>query len=168
MLALLGLLAVAGYQNRDKISGALNDLKSRSGTSADGTPDILSGLANGLSGLLNGQGGGGLGGLLGGLGGGGLAGGLNDLLGTFKDNGQADVADSWVNPSVPTQGLRPDQVEAAIGSDTLAELSTRTGLSREELLERLAKNIPQAVDALTPNGQMPTEEQLRERLLPAA
>ena len=167
MLALLGLLAVAGYQNRDKISGAINDLKSRSRTSTDGTPDILGGLTNGLGGLLNGQGGG-LGGLLGGLGAGGLAGGLSDLLGTFKDNGQAEIADSWVNTSVPTQGLRPDQVEAAIGSDTLAELSTRTGLSREELLERLAKNIPQAVDALTPNGQMPTEEQLRESLLPAA
>ena len=172
MLALLGLLAVAGYQNRDKISGAIDDLKARSPKGPDGSPDVLGGLAGSLGGLFGGDGStsgsGGLGGLLNGLGAGGLAGGLNDLLGSFRDAGQNDVADSWVNPAVPTQGLRPDQVEAAIGSENLAELSQRTGLSREELLQRLASAIPETVDRLTPGGQMPTEDELRQRFLPAS
>jgi uncharacterized protein YidB (DUF937 family) len=47
-------------------------------------------------------------------------------------------------------------------------LSQRIGISRDELLKRLATAIPQAVDTLTPGGQMPTEEQVRQRLLPAA
>ena len=111
---------------------------------------------------------GGFGDILKGLGAGGLAGGLGDLLGSFRNAGQAEVADSWVNPAVPTQGLRPDQVEQAIGSENLAELAQRTGLSREELIERLAKTIPQAVDTLTPNGQMPSDDDIRQRLLPAA
>ena len=38
----------------------------------------------------------------------------------------------------------------------------------EELIERLAKTIPEAVDTLTPDGNMPTDEQLRQRLMPAA
>jgi uncharacterized protein YidB (DUF937 family) len=172
MLALLGLLAVAGYQNKDKISGAIDDLKARSPKGPDGSPDVLGGLAGSLGGLFGGDGstsgGGGLGGLLNGLGVGGLAGGLNDLLGSFRDAGQHDVADSWVNPAVPTQGLRPDQVEAAIGSENLAELAQRTGLSREELLRRLASAIPETVDRLTPGGQMPTEDELRQRFLPAS
>ena len=178
MLALLGLLAVAGYQNRDKLSGALNDLKSRSPTDPSGNPDVLGGIANSLGGLFNGgptspdgtraAGAGGFGDLLNGLGAGGIAGGLGELIGSFKNAGQAEVADSWVTPGVPTQGLRPDQVEQAIGAEDLAELSQRTGLSREELIDRLAKVIPEAVDNLTPNGEMPTEEQLRERFLPAA
>jgi uncharacterized protein YidB (DUF937 family) len=174
MLALLGLLAVAGYQNRDKLAGAYDQLKSRSPQNPDGSPDILGGLGESLGGLFGGNsaGGnrsGGLGDLLGGLGAGGLAGGLGDLLGSFRSSGQADVADSWVNPAVPTQGLRPDQVEQAIGSENLAELSQRTGLSREELIERLAKTIPEAVDRLTPNGQMPTsDDEIRRRFLPAA
>ena len=105
MLALLGLLAVAGYQNRDKISEALDGLKNRT-PSPDGKP------REGLDGILDG-----LGGLLGGAaGGGGLAGGLGDLMDTFKKSGQADVADSWVTPGVPTKGLTPNQVEQAIGA----------------------------------------------------
>jgi uncharacterized protein YidB (DUF937 family) len=150
MLALLGLLAVAGYQNRDKISEALNGLKNRA-PSPDGKP------REGLEGILDG-----LGGLLGGAaGGGGLAGGLGDLMDTFKQSGQADVADSWVNPSVPTKGLTPAQVEQAIGANNLDELTRRTGLSREELLSRLSTAIPENVDRLTPNGKFPTEDEAR-------
>ena len=150
MLALLGLLAVAGYQNRDKISEALNGLKNRA-PSPDGKP------REGLDGILDG-----LGGLLGGAtGSGGLAGGLGDLMDSFKQSGQADVADSWVNPSVPTKGLTPAQVEQAIGANNLDELTRRTGLSREELLSRLSTAIPENVDRLTPNGKFPTEDEAR-------
>ena len=172
MLALLGLLAVAGYQNRDKIGAALNNLQTGAGAPG-GTPGTT-GAAGGLGGLIGGLGdalgggSGGLGGLLGGLGAGGLTGGLGDLMNSFKDAGHGEVANSWVDPSVPTQGLTPDQVEHAVGADNLAELSQRTGLSRDELLKRLATAIPQTVDSLTPGGQMPTEEQVRQRLLPSA
>jgi len=146
MLALLGLVAVAGYQNRDKIGAALNNLQTGAG---GGSQD-------------------GLGGLLGGLGGGGLAGGLGELINSFRSAGHGDVANSWVDPSVPTRGLRPDQVEQAVGEENLRELAQRTGLSREELVERLSKTIPETVDRLTPNGQMPTEEEARQRLMSGA
>jgi uncharacterized protein YidB (DUF937 family) len=170
MLALLGLLAVAGYQNRDKISGALDNLKARAPQNPDGSPDLLGGLGNLLGGGAPAADGsrGGFGDLLSGLGAGGLAGGLGDLLGSFRNAGQAEIADSWVNPAVPTQGLRPDQVEQAVGAENLAELSQRTGLSREDLIERLAKAIPEAVDGLTPEGRMPSDDEVRQRLLPAA
>jgi uncharacterized protein YidB (DUF937 family) len=39
----------------------------------------------------------------------------------------------------------------------LATLSQQTGLSREELLARLSKNLPDAVDKYTPEGRLPTE-----------
>jgi uncharacterized protein YidB (DUF937 family) len=104
--------------------------------------------------------------MLSGLGAGGLAGGLGDLLGSFRNAGHAETADSWITPGVPTQGLRPDQVEAAIGDEDLAELSQRTGLSRSELIERLAKVIPSAVDDLTPEGRMPSEDDFRQRFGP--
>jgi uncharacterized protein YidB (DUF937 family) len=150
MLALLGLLAVAGYQNRDKISDALQGMKDRS-QSPDGKPQ------DGLGGILDG-----LGGLLGGAaGGGGLAGGLGDLMDSFKRSGQADVADSWITPGVPTKGLQPHEVERAIGADNLEELTRRTGLTRDELLQRLSKAIPENVDKLTPDGRFPTEDEAR-------
>lgn len=157
LVALLGLLAVAGYQNRDKIAGALEGLGKTTGR-----PGSANG---GLGGMLSG-----LGDLLGPANGGGnvLTGGLGDLLNTFKTAGQGEVADSWVNPAVPTRGLTPEQVEQAIGADNLNELTQRTGLSRQELLQRLATAIPSAVDKLTPGGNMPTEAEARTQLLPAA
>lgn len=62
------------------------------------------------------------------------------------------------------QGLKPSEVEQAIGRDNLAELSKRTGLSHEELIQRLSTAIPETVDRLTPDGQMPTEDEARSRL----
>jgi len=153
MLALLGLLAVAGYQNRDKIADALKGLQGRTD---DGQPS-----SGGLGEIL-----GNLGDMLGGGTGTGqgnvLTGGLGDLLDTFRGAGQAETADSWVTPGVPTKGLTPQEVEQAVGNNNLDELSRRTGLSRDELLQRLATAIPETVDRMTPGGQMPTEEQARQ------
>lgn len=160
MMALLGLLAVAGYQNRDKIADALGGL----------------GRQNGMQPGQGGAGAGGLGGILAGLGdlfggqsstgaGNTITGGLNDLIDRFKTSGQAETADSWTNMAVPTRGLTPAQVEQAVGADNLAELSERTGLTRDELLQRLATAIPETVDRLTPGGRMPSEEEARAQLL---
>lgn len=149
MMALLGLLAVAGYQNRDKISDALKGLQSPGGGKQDG----LGGLLGGLGGLVGGAGAGS---------GNGLGGGLGELLNSFKSAGQSETADSWVTPGVPTKGLTPDQVEQAIGSENLDELANRTGLSRQDLLQRLATSIPETVDKLTPEGRMPTEDEARQ------
>jgi uncharacterized protein YidB (DUF937 family) len=55
------------------------------------------------------------------------------------------------------QPLQPDQVERAIDPATLDELSRQTGLSREELVERITKDLPKSVDTLTPTGQMPQD-----------
>ena len=167
MLALLGLLAVAVYQNRDKIGAAINNMQGSAGGTPGASGGGLGGLLGGLGGALGGVGSaGGLGGLLGGLGAGSLTGGLGELMNSFKDSGHGEVANSWVDPSVPTQGLTAAQVEQAVGAENLAELAKTTGLSRDELLKRLATAIPQTVDTLTPNGQMPTEEQARQVLLP--
>ncbi|WP_055045262.1 YidB family protein [Devosia sp. A16] len=149
LLALLGLLAVAGYQNRDKIGEALKGLQG-SGTGAGGQAGGLGGMLGGLGDLLSGNGSKNV-----------LSGGLGDLLDTFRSSGQKETADSWVTPGVPTKGLSPDEVATAIGEENLAELSQRTGLSREDLLKRLATAIPETVDKMTPDGRLPDEEQAR-------
>jgi uncharacterized protein YidB (DUF937 family) len=84
---------------------------------------------------------------------------------SFRNSGQAETADSWVTVGVPTKGLSPSQVEQAVGAENLAELSQRTGLSREELLKRLATAIPESVDRLTPGGNIPqSDAEIRDRL----
>jgi uncharacterized protein YidB (DUF937 family) len=150
MVALLGLLAVAGYKNRDKIKEMLGAQQG-----ASGGPGLNA--RPGQQGALGGLGG--LGGLLGGLGAGGvLSGGIGELVERFKRNGQAQAADSWVSTG-PNQPLAPDQLEKAIGPDTLKSLSQHTGLSRDELLSRLTREVPDAVDKFTPQGRLPTEDE---------
>ena len=127
MTALLGLLAIAGYQNRDKL-GEL--LKGATGNAPAGTGDQQ--------------------GPLGGL----LGGGLNELLERFKQNGQGDAAESWINKG-PNKELPPPQLKQAIGADVLATLEQQTGLSQEELLARLSRELPTAVDRYTPDGRLP-------------
>ena len=150
MTALLGMLALAGYQNRDKITEMLTG----AGTSGPNTGAGQSG----LGGIL-----GSLGGLLGGAGshGGGTGGagsllnnGLNELLDSFKQNGQGDTAQSWIEPG-PNKEISPPQLKQAIGSDVLALLEQKTGLSQQELLARLSRELPSAIDKYTPDGRVP-------------
>ena len=56
--------------------------------------------------------------------------------------------------------LPPDQLQQALGEDTIQSLMQKTNLSREELLGRLSTVLPQAVDGLTPDGRVPTETPL--------
>src|SRR5689334_18299788 len=87
MTALLGLLAIAGYQNRDKLAEMLSGSSNSPGRSDLGTGQQGSG--GRLGGLLGNLGAaGGIGGLLGG--------GLNELMESFRQHGQGDVAESWV------------------------------------------------------------------------
>lgn len=149
MVAFLGLLAAAGYQNRDKIAEVLGGLKQQPG----GEPGSANPPRTEGGGLGN------LGGLLGGAGiGSVLSGGLRDLVERFKQNGQGEVADSWVRPG-PNQTVGPDQLEKAIGPDVLNMLVQQTGLSRDELLSRLSREVPAAVDKFTPEGRLPTEDE---------
>ena len=149
MVALLGLLAVAGYQNRDKIAEMLGGLKQQpgGGSSQSNQQGGTGGVLGKLGGMLSGASAGGV-----------LSGGLRDLVERFKQNGQGQAADSWVGTG-PNQQLAPDQLEQAIGPDVLDTLSQQTGLSREELLSRLTRELPAAVDKFTPAGRLPTEDE---------
>ena len=149
MTALLGLLAVAGYQNRDKIKEMLGGLtQSPSGQTGRGSQGSQGGGALGnLGGLLSGASVGSV-----------LSGGLRDLIERFKQNGQGTAVDSWVKTG-PNQPVGPEQLQQAIGPEVLNTLSQQTGLSREELLARLRRELPAAVDKFTPDGRLPNEDE---------
>jgi uncharacterized protein YidB (DUF937 family) len=141
MTALLALLAIAGYQNRDKIVEMLRGAgQNKPGAEGQG----------GIGGLLAqlGLGGASAGGILGG--------GLDELMERFKQSGQSETAESWVNNG-PNKPCTADQLERAIGPEVLDTLSKQTGLSRDELVTRLCRELPDAVDKYTPQGRLPTE-----------
>jgi len=149
LTALLALLAFAGYQNRDKLADLLRGAQ----RNPESPPQVPEG---GTGGALPGNLGGALSGKsIGDL----LSGGLRDLVDGFTQKGHGDVAESWVGRG-PNKQIAPPQLENAIGSDVLENLSKLTGLSREEILSRLSKHLPEAVDKYTPEGRVPTAAEL--------
>jgi uncharacterized protein YidB (DUF937 family) len=83
-------------------------------------------------------------------------GGLGDLLDSFKKAGQGDAADSWVGTG-PNKAIAPEHVEKAISPEVLDQLAQQTGMSRAEILDRLSKDIPDAINEMTPDGKLPPE-----------
>ncbi|WP_420103760.1 YidB family protein [Bosea sp. (in: a-proteobacteria)] len=151
LAALLGLLAVAGYQNRDKISDWLNSRGAGQPGSVPpvGQPGIEPEQANQGGGLL-----GGLGGMLGAGGIGAMLNtGIGELVDRFNQAGQGDKANSWINQG-PNQPVAPSDLEQALGPEMLDRLAQHTGLSRQDLLDRLSAVLPDAVDRYTPDGRL--------------
>ena len=145
MTALLGLLAVAGFQNRDKIQEMLGG-PGQGGPAPTGMPSGQGGLGGILGNLGGALGGGGAGGL--------LSGGLGQLVDRFRENGHGDAADAWVRQG-PNTEIRPEHLRSAIGPDVLDTLSRQTGLTHDDLLSRLSRELPSAVDRYTPDGRLP-------------
>ena len=86
-----------------------------------------------------------------------MSGGLSDLLKTFQQNGYGQKAGSWVKPG-SNEDIDGDQLPAAIGPEVLDELAAKTGFSREEIISRLSRDLPRAVDDLTPDGAVPNDD----------
>jgi uncharacterized protein YidB (DUF937 family) len=84
-----------------------------------------------------------------------VMGGLSDLIGKLTAGGAAPQVNSWVGPG-QNQPIQPGQLGGALGQNVLNELSQRTGMSQQELLNQLAVALPQLINHLTPNGRMPT------------
>jgi uncharacterized protein YidB (DUF937 family) len=145
-MLLLGVLAYRTYQGK----GRLADMLGR-GAPAGVNPGANPPASGGLGGLL----GGGLGGLLaGGAAGGLLSGGLNELLNRFQQNGHGDVANSWVGTGA-NRAISPDQLQEALGPDTVNSLAEQAGISQIDLLSGLSRDLPDAVDQFTPEGKIP-------------
>jgi uncharacterized protein YidB (DUF937 family) len=133
-LAMLGVLA---YQNREKL-GTLLKGEPRDPNDPDSTRS--GGLFDQIQDTL------------------GSGGGLSDIIDRFKNAGSGEQADSWVRQG-PNKPIEPAQVEAAIDNETIEALSRQTGLSRDELLRRIAQDLPDAVDKMTPEGSVWTSRE---------
>lgn len=132
-LALLGVLA---YQNREKIGTWLGNTMQPGGD--PNSPSGGGGILDTISKTF------------------GSDGGLREVLDRFRQAGSGDKVDTWVKDG-PSEEIEPHQVEAAVDEATLKALAEQTGLSREELLRRLALELPRAVDKMTPDGRLPDD-----------
>jgi len=114
----------------------------------------------GLGDILKGP----LGGVLGGAAAGSvISGGLGDLLKQLQQGGQGDAANSWVGRG-QNKPIAPGDLANALGADQIDALSAQSGMSRDDLLKGLSQYLPQVIDHLTPDGRLPTENEVSGRL----
>lgn len=81
-------------------------------------------------------------------------GGVQGIVDQFEKNGLGPTVKSWVGTG-PNQSISPDQVHKALGPELLQQLAEKSGMSVQDLTQKLAQILPQAVDKLTPNGEVP-------------
>jgi uncharacterized protein YidB (DUF937 family) len=167
----------------DDLIGSLT--KSGGGSGGDGLGGLLGGLG-GAGG--SGSGGGGLDDLLGGVLGGGAgaksggvntgaligalapivigmvkSGGLQKMMSGFQQQGIGKQADSWVSTG-PNEGVSGSEMRVGLGDGEVRQFAQAAGIPEDEAADVLAAVVPQVVDGLTPNGQLPSDEELEARL----
>lgn len=98
-----------------------------------------------------------LGGLLSGSGsGGGAGGGMGGLVEQFQRAGLGEVIGSWIGTgrNLPVSA---EQIGQVLGSDTVAQIAQRLGVDPAQAAGQLSHLLPEVIDRLTPNGQLPAQ-----------
>lgn len=90
-------------------------------------------------------------------------GGLSGLMQRFTDKGLGDVIGSWVSTRANLP-VTADQLKEVLGSDQLQQIATHAGVSQEEASNGLAGLLPEIVDKLTPDGNVPESDMLAKGL----
>jgi uncharacterized protein YidB (DUF937 family) len=87
-----------------------------------------------------------------------LSRGVGNTVQDLERNGHGEIARSWVDRG-PNRPISPDKLASALGDDAIRDLTERTGMDRDELLEALSEHLPRVIDHLTPEGRLPTEQE---------
>jgi len=82
-------------------------------------------------------------------------GGVQGIVSQLEQQGLGGAARSWVSTGA-NQAISPEQISKVFGSNTvLAQLAARTGMSPQDLAQKLSQALPAAIDKLTPGGTIP-------------
>lgn len=81
-------------------------------------------------------------------------GGLQGMLAKFQQAGFGDQVQSWVGTG-QNMPISPDVLQQVLGSGQLAEIAQQLGMSQHDAAGGLAQMLPNVVDQMTPQGQIP-------------
>jgi uncharacterized protein YidB (DUF937 family) len=84
----------------------------------------------------------------------GSGGGLGDIVGALQSGGLGDAVSSWLG-SGDNLAVEPGQLQSALGADQISSFAEKAGVSGSEASTLLAGILPQIVDKLSPEGQLP-------------
>jgi uncharacterized protein YidB (DUF937 family) len=84
----------------------------------------------------------------------GSQGGLSAIVAKLQQAGLGDQVKSWIGngQNLP---ITAEQLQAALGSDTVKQLAARFNIPIDQLSKVLAQQLPAAVDHASPGGTLP-------------
>ncbi len=91
-------------------------------------------------------------------------GGLNGIINAFQQGGLGHLADSWVGTG-ENLPVSADQLSNVLGSDKIGEIASQLGMSQGDAAGGLAKILPELINHITPNGQVPGNQSILESAL---
>ena len=109
------------------------------GSSSEGQPGQQS-LVAGVMGLINDP----------------KVGGLSGLVQKFQSGGLGHLVQGWISTG-PNPPVTADQLQKVLGSEQIAAVAQKMGLSTSEATARLSTLLPEVVDTLTPSGTIPAD-----------
>ncbi len=83
-------------------------------------------------------------------------GGLQGLLAKMQQMGMGAQAQSWIGTG-QNQPISPDALSQIFGQGQLGQIAQQLGMSRQDVSSGLARTLPDVVDRMTPQGQIPDD-----------
>ena len=129
----------------DSVLGSVMNGQQQTGTTGGGIGSLISMVANNpqlmqaISGMLSNDG---------------TQGGLGGLVAKFQQAGLGDVVRSWIGNG-QNQPVSGEQLTKVLGTDTIAGLAEKLGMSQDDTADQLSNILPGLIDKLTPNGRAP-------------
>ena len=84
----------------------------------------------------------------------GMSGGLGGIVSSFEQAGLGHIAQSWVGNG-PNQPVSPQQLQSVMGDSQVQSMASQAGMQPNDFLSQLSQHLPNAVHAMTPDGQLP-------------
>ncbi len=88
--------------------------------------------------------------------------GLDAVLAKFRASGLDDKVESWISKG-KNAALSPDEVKSALG-DQLGGFAAKAGVAKDQAADGIAKALPELVDKLTPDGEVPSPDKVKSEL----
>ena len=85
-------------------------------------------------------------------------GGLQGILSKFQQAGYGAQADSWVSTG-QNMPISAAVISQALGHGQLGQIAQQLGMSQGDTAGGLASLLPQLIDGMTPQGQVPADHQ---------
>lgn len=96
-----------------------------------------------------------------------VGGGVSEVLDKLKKSSIGEQVQSWIGKG-ENKPVDADQVTQAIGQDQMERIAQQAGTTPEQAAQTMADKLPGMVDKMTPDGQVPDPQSIRDNVAGAA